>query len=273
MAKNIVIVILVLVAAGAGYLAYTGQTANQATQTELAAAQEALDAAEANAREQADAVAAVKADVSNQVSTLEAELAEKTTELNTALAEARQRVEDTLADLSAAKARESQLDSKISALENTLSARNAGIETLAARVNDLQSQYDNAQAKIAELSAKLENTPSMASPMDDRGMAATTEPEPAMGPADTPQLPLEIDSRKALFSSAVTVTVSHTGEAALTVSAAISGPESEGMSPRELVIPAGQEVRLGVRDDWKLRSGQTLTLTHADYEPLVYVIP
>lgn len=273
MAKNIVIVILVIVAAGVGYLAYTGQTANQATETELAEAQEALAAAEATATEHADAVAAVRADLSNQMSTLEAELAEKTEELNTALAEARQRVEDTSAELRAAQARERQLDSKVSELENTLSARNADIETLTDRLRDLQSQYDDAQAEIAELNEKLANLPSEAAPRDGREAAAATEPEPAMDPADKPKLPLEIDSRKAFFSSAVTVTVSHTGEAALTVNAAVSGPESEGMSARELVIPAGEEVRLGARDDWNLRSGQTLTLTHADHEPLVYEIP
>jgi len=271
MAKNIVIVILAIVAAGAGYYAYTGQTANQATQTELATAQEALDAAKATAKEQADAAAAVKADLSNQVSTLKAELAETTTELNAALAGARQRVENTVADLSAAKARTSQLESKISELEKTLAMRNAGAETLTARLSALQNQNEDAQIKIAELTEKLAINASMASPVDGDDMAATTEPE--MDPEAMPKLPLEIDSRKAMFSSSATVTVSNTGVGILTVNAAVSGPGSEGVSPRELVIPAGEDVRLSGRDDWNLRSGQMLTLTHEDYEPLVYLIP
>jgi len=271
MAKNIVIVILVIVAAGVGYVLYTGQTANQATQTELAAAQEALNAAEATATEQADAVAAVNADLSDKVSALEGELAAKTTELNTALGEAQKRVETTLVDLSAAKALESEMDAKISTLANTLSARDAEIETLTSRLGALQSQYDNALAEIVELTAKLADLSSTASLLDDSGTAAAAESE--MAPPDKAALPFEFNSRKGLFSSAVTVTVSHAGEADLTVNAAVTGPESEGLSPRELVIPAGEDVRVGVRDDWELRAGQTLTLTHAEYEPLVFLIP
>jgi len=274
MARYIFIVILVIVTVGPGYLgyylAYVTLTANEATQTDPRALHEAL----ATATAQADAaVAAVKADLSNEMNTLQAQLVEKSTDLNAALAnlgEAGERLKNTLADLSASKALQSQATSKISALEITLAERYTQVEILTASLGGLQSQFDNAQAEIAELTEKLANILSLDSSTDDMG---TPTPEPEVVLMNKPELSLEINSRKAMFSSKFRVTVSNTGDAAMTVNAAVSGPESSGLNARELVILGGQELRLGVRDSWVLRSGQTLTLTHANYEPLVYLIP
>lgn len=277
MAKYSFIVILVVLLVGPGYLgyylAYIGLTTNGAKQTDLAAWREAL----ADATEQADAaVLKVQADRSKEMNTLQTQLVEKSTELNAALADlgkARERLGDTMADLSASKALQNQTNSKVSALEKLLSEGNAQVEILTARLGGLQGQYDNAQAEIANLTEKLADNSSIDSSTDDVGTAG---PEPETVPVNKPQLPFELDSRRAMFgmfSRKVRVTVSNTGDVALTVIAVVSGPESNGLNPRELVIPAGQELRLGVRDNWVLRSGQTLTLKHPDHDPLVYLIP
>jgi hypothetical protein len=88
-----------------------------------------------------------------------------------------------------------------------------------------------------------------------------------------PPMPVEVQYRKALLGPGLVLAVKNNSARQLSIVAMLNNPSLHQDRTFRMDIAAHGTTELGSRDGWTLASGDTIKLTHADYQPWQGSIP
>jgi len=265
MAKNLALIILLILAVGAGYAAWRSQNQIEQREARVAELQESRADLDAENSELERSLSAAKTELSEARDALD----RKVSDLQSALAEKDERIallrdrimslqsqvadfQEKVASLESAK---ENYESQIAALQETLAGKDQTIETLNAKLEQLQATVSTAREKLGQLQG---------------------EPEaPAAGEAAgevSETVPLAFETRsEGLFGARRIVKVSNQADSRLRLTVARARSGAEQGEDKQITLPANGSIELG--NDWRLRPGDRLTFSHSDSQPTEYTVP
>jgi len=264
MAKNLALIILLILAIGAGYAAWRSQNQIERREARAAELQESLADLEAENSELESSLSAAKAELSEaraaldrEVSDLQSALAEK----DERIASLRERIESLQSQVASVREEKTaslesakeNYESQIAALQETLAGKDQTIKTLNAKLEQLQATVSTAREKLGQLRGEPE--------------AAGSE-APASG--ETVRLACETRS-EGLFGAKRVVKVSNEADSRLRLTVAHARSGAEQGEDKQITLPANGSIELG--NDWRLRPGDRLTFSHSAYQPTEYTVP
>ncbi len=276
MAKNIIIIILLILTAGAGYYAWDAQAKAAAREAEITTLEADLAELREAAADLEGELEATRTGLSEEVENLKVSLAEEEIEymqVEGQLNETQSMIDHYIAQLRDAEEARMDVEGEVKALKNSLTDRNAEIEAMTEKMASLQAKYEATLAELSRLKDKLSAPTAMLSGGKEAAPTAKpTEPAETVETRRQP-LPVGIETKKAFFSGIITATVANESPEAMTVAAELHGSGGELIGKKELVLKGNGEVKLGDKDGWTLESGQAIRLTHPDYAVYAYTIP
>jgi len=271
MAKNLALIILLILAIGAGYAAWRSQNQIERREARAAELQESLADLEAENSELESSLSAAKAELSEaraaldrEVSDLQSALAEK----DERIASLRERIESLQSQVASVREEKTaslesakeNYESQIAALQETLAGKDQTIKTLNAKLEQLQATVSTAREKLGQLRGEPEAA----------GSEAPASGEAEAGGSET--VPLAFETRsEGLFGAKRVVKVSNEADSRLRLTVAHARSGAEQGEDKQITLPANGSIELG--NDWRLRPGDRLTFSHSAYQPTEYTVP
>jgi SMC interacting uncharacterized protein involved in chromosome segregation len=274
MAKNLALIILVILAGGAGFVAWQQYQSAQDLEYDLKKAQTMLDKKQSDLD---DRTSALKTLESNQKQQEEMSSA-LVDQLKGSIASQAEVIADLEAELQPMEDLVKSLTSEMGGLENLKSDLEKEVESLNEdllskdiKMEMLQEQLDSVSASFADLQAEFEQ---LTRAGVSRLMGDDKEPEPEPDIRnDLPTLPIVVEDQAAGFMGANRrITVKNNSTSDLMVKATFTHPFEGESKTVNIPLPAGDKSRLDTSGVWVFKPGDTIRFKHPDHQDFVYTI-
>lgn len=91
--------------------------------------------------------------------------------------------------------------------------------------------------------------------------------------ASKPQVPVNVTFRSSMFGSGTVGQFTNQTNSQIAITVICGDSKKEQRTELTIEIPPNGTVEIGQSKGWKVAPGETVTLTHPDYEPKEYKMP